>query len=319
MESSNKKNTKFTKSYSSLNNKLKINNNHQKLKLENIYLNSEKYNNNFAKENQRNTENINAKSHFDTEGNDNNYNTEINKGYNQTHTETNTPFSQQKSYGNSKMQNQISKHLLTTSKAYKLGNILIKNTSKRDSKSNNNIQNNFIINDNYGININKIKIINNSNTNIYGNNNFSFVINDIKNIKNSINRKNNDNDNFIDSSKTCATTNNDFSNGQVNSIYKSNLINSIDNSDFKNNQKTFNIVNINNNINNNIINNIQNSGSNKNYIKSISNNNINEIRNSTTNIFINIKTPINNNFKKEENSKNIKIKSNCIFNKIKLI
>ena len=315
MKSSNKKSAKFIKSYSSLNNKLKININPQKLKLDNIFLNSEKYNSNIAKENQRNTENIYTKNRYDTEENVKYYNTEINKGYNQAHTETNTPYSQQKAYGNSKMQNQISKKLLITSKEYKLGNILI-STNKRDSNRNNNIQNNFIINGNYGININKIKIINNSNTNIYGNNNFSFVINDIKNIKNSINRKNNDNDNdnFIDSSKRCATTNNDFNSGQINYIYKSNLINSIDNSDFKNTRKTYNIVNINNNINNNYINNIQNCRSNKNYIKSISNNIINGIRNSATNIFINIKTPINNNFKKEENSKNVKIKRKCSTN-----
>ena len=310
MKSSNNKNTKFAKSYSSLNNKLKINNNHQKLKLNNIYLNSEKYNTNIAKDIQRNTENIYSKNRYDTEENAKYYNTEINKGYNQSHTETNTPYSQQIAYENKKI--QISKQLLTTSKAYKLGNILI-TTNKRDSNRNNNIQNNFIINDNYDININKIKIINNSNTNIFGNNNFSFVINDIKNIKNSINRKNNDIDNFFDSSKRCATTNNDFNSGQINYIYKSNLINSIGNSDFKNNRKTYNIVNINNNINNNYINNIQNSRSNKNYIKSITNNNINGIRNSATNIFINIKTPINNNFKKEENSRNIKIKSKCTF------
>ena len=324
MKSPYKKNTKFIKSKSNLNNKLKTNNNnHQKLKLDNIYLNSEKYNNYISNENQRNIENIYIKNRYDTEGNVNNYNTEINKGYNQARTETNTPYSQQKIYGSSKMQNQISQRLLTESKTYKLGKIFI-DTNKRDSNKNNNAHNNFIINDNYGININKIKIINNSNTNIFGNNNFSFVINDIKNIKNSINRKNNDNDNFIDSSKRCTTTNNDFSNAQINYIYKSNLMNSIDNSDYKNNQKTYNIVNINNNINNNYITNIQNSRNNKNYIKSqLNNNNINTIGNSATNIFINIKTPINNTFNKKENSKNIKIKSNCTYtnnqNKINII
>ena len=327
MKSSNKKNTKLIKAYSNLNNKLKTNINQQKLKLDNIYLNSEKYNNNIAKENQRNIENIFTKSRYDTEGNAKCFNSEINKGYNQAHTETNTPYSHQKINGNNKIQNQISQNFLKTSNAYKLGNFLI-TTNKKDNNRKNNIHNNIIINDNNGININKIKIINNSNTNIYGNNNFSFVINDIKNIKNSINKKNNDNDNdnLIDSkrnndndndnlidSKRCTTTNNDTSNAQINYLYKSNLINTIDNSDFKNNQKTYNIVNINNNINNNYISNIQNNRSNKNYIKSITNNN-NNIRNSATNIFINIKTPINNNIKKEENSKKLKIKSNCTLN-----
>ena len=312
MKSSNKKNTKSIKSSSSLNKKLKTNNIHPKLKLDNIYLNSEKYNTNIAKENQRNTENICTKNRYDTKENVN-YNTEIKKGYKQAHTECNTPYSQQKAYENKKIQNQISQNFLTASKTYNIRNILI-TTNKRDNQRNNNIHNNFIINGNYGININKIKIINNSNTNIYGNNNFSFVINDIKNIKNSINKKNNDNDNIIDSSKRCYTSNNDFSNPQINCICKSNLINSIDNSDFKNNQKTYNIVNINNNINNNYINNIQNIRNNNNYIKSESNNNFNKIRNSANNIFINIKSPINNNSKKEENYKIITIKRNNNFN-----
>ena len=317
MKSSNKKNTNFIKTNSSFNIKLKANNNHhKKLKLDNIYLNSEKFYNNTAKENQRNKENIYTKNRYDTEENIKYYNTEINKGYNQPSTETNTPYSQKKVYENNQMKNQLSQRFLVPSKEYKLRKTLI-TTNKRDNKRNNNIRGDFIINENYGININKIKIINNSNTNIYGNNNFSFIINDIKNIKNSINKKNNNNDSFIDNNKKSTTTNNDLSNEQINYIYKSNLINTIDNSDYKNDQKAYNIVNINNNINNNYIDSIRNNTNNKNNIKNKSNKiiNINKVRNSATNIFINVKTPINNKFKKEENSKNIKIKSiyNIIF------